>query len=195
MLADLIRDFDEFKTSSMSFPRYRAAPAGDTRRERPADPPHPALARIRRQLYDLKDELQISLVFLTRLQHEVPAGTLPDAPNAVRSLRDLVVAISTLVTNDSSDWLNRDLGQCTVPTITYHNFVNLDADILHDVKQHVEEFNTQLDVSSEPLFQKYSAAMIQNHQITSLNEGGQMYNLLSIISLLESVLMTEGAMF
>lgn len=189
----MFRDFDEFKTSSISFPRYQA-PAGETRKERPRQPPNPSVSRLRRELYDLKDELQITLVFLTRLQHEVPAGTLPDAPDALRSLRDLIVAISTILTNNGSDWLERDLGSSSNRTISHSIFINLDADILHDVKKHVQEFNTQLDVSSEPLFQQYSATMIQNHQITSLVEGGQMYNLLSIISLLESVLMAEGGM-
>ena len=190
----------------MSFPRYQAPrthvptyqappyqpPVVENRREPPRDPPNPSISRIRRELYALKDELQCTLVFLTRLQHEVPTGTLVDAPAAIRSLRDLIVVISTILTNNGTDWLDRDLGALQHRIIPYSLFVNLEPDVLHDVTEHLKEFYTQLDVNSEPLFQKYSAEMIQNHQITSLIEGGQMYNLQSIISLLDSMLMIEN---
>ncbi|CAM1504540.1 Fc.00g021310.m01.CDS01 [Cosmosporella sp. VM-42] len=181
-------DYNEFRTGSMNFPTYQAEDAQKkTRRE----PPSPAVSRIRRELYNLKDQLQDIILFFTDLVNSIPAQTLDGAPDALRSLVDLVETITTIVTNHGSEWIDFDLASPPKRIISFPDFLNLNPDILRDITMHLQEFHRQLDLSDEPVFRKYSREMIRNHQITSLTEGGQLYNLISTIELVESMLMAN----
>lgn len=131
------------------------------------------------------------LYFLTNLQHEAPEKAIIEVPDALRSLRDLIEAVTTILTNDGSDWIEAGLPSSNARTISYHQFISLSPDVLSDICQHLQDIHEQVDVSDEPLFTGYSETMILNHKIVTLNEGGQMFNLLSIISLLDSMVMAR----
>ena len=173
----------------MSFPTYQVEGSETNPRRQP---PTPAVSRIRRELYSLKDQLQEIILFLTDLINSIQPQTLDGAPEALRSLVDLVESITVIVTNHGSEWIESDLASPPKRIISFPDFVNLSPDIIHDITMHLEEFHRQLDLSDEPVFQKYSREMIRNHQITSLTEAGQLHNLVSTLSLVESMLVANA---
>ncbi|KAF7550232.1 hypothetical protein G7Z17_g5874 [Cylindrodendrum hubeiense] len=153
------------------------------------EPPHPDITRLRRELYSLKDQVRRSSVFLNLLCNTSPQPAIPGAPAVIQCLDGIVEAISTILTNHASDWIESDLDSRSKQFIPYHEFVALDPDVIHDVTGHLEELQDQLDVGEEQLVGTHTAEMIRNHQLVLLTECGQMAELASIADLLESLIL------
>ncbi|KAI5459070.1 hypothetical protein BGZ63DRAFT_406386 [Mariannaea sp. PMI_226] len=109
-------DFDEAQTRKMNIPnRAVGEHVFQPRRE----PPRPDISRIRSELYLLKD-------YLCQINNSMQNLCLPDlseAPNVVRRIRSLIDAITTMLTNNASEWLDSDMGQVNRKTITYDEFL------------------------------------------------------------------------
>ncbi|KAM5343413.1 hypothetical protein ACJ41O_011950 [Fusarium nematophilum] len=182
------RDFDEFRTKWMNFPQREV---GELQSQPRREPPHPAVCRIRRELYDLKDRIRMIAVFLSDMEAGSESLPLLEAtPPVVRSLENMVEAISTILTNNGTDWIAYDLASRPKKTISYPEFLTLDPDILHDITGHLQAFQQELDIGCEVSFRTYTQEMIRNHQLYLLLEGGQLQELSSTMEFLESLLMS-----
>ncbi|KAJ3522887.1 hypothetical protein NM208_g12673 [Fusarium decemcellulare] len=177
-------DYNEFCTQWMNFPKK---PVEEAQTQTHREPPHPTICRIRRALYDLKDRMQLVSNFLAQLHSSVPQPRITD-PSIVRSLDNIVGAISTILTNHASEWIDSDLTSVPHTVISYPQFLTLDPEILHDITMHLEKFQNELDIDSAQESYLYSPEMIRNHQDFMLLEGGQLQELRSIIEFLESLL-------
>ncbi|RSL52729.1 hypothetical protein CEP53_007996 [Fusarium sp. AF-6] len=186
-------DFDEFRTKWMNFPlketdkEVQTSPSRAPRRQ----PPHPAVCRIRRALYDLKDHIQMIVVFLSQLCNSHPTKGIID-PTVTRSLVDLSEAITTILTNHGSEWIESDTRSAPQGLISYAQFLELDPDVLHDINGHLDNFKEELDIEkSERVAALYTPEMIHNHQVFLLLEGGQLNELRSVIEFLWSILIKD----
>ncbi|KAM0289447.1 hypothetical protein ACHAO9_006100 [Fusarium lateritium] len=177
-------DFDEFKTRHMGFSPSRDV---QSRKSPRRQPPHPSVSRIRRELYDMKDRFVLINVFLSRLKN---AGPLPMSidPLLFKSLKCIVESISTLLTNNPSEWIDSDMAPSSPGIISYPQYLTLDPDVLHDITSHLQEFQDELDVEPGQIGSDYSPLMIRNHQEYLLFEGGKMDELCSVIEFTESLL-------
>ncbi|WAO94483.1 Hypothetical protein NCS54_01206900 [Fusarium falciforme] len=187
-------DFDEFRTKWMNFPLKETdkelQPPQSPRSSR-RQPPHPAVCRIRRALYDLKDHIQMIVVFLSKLCHSHPTPGIID-PTVTRSLVDLSEAITTILTNHGSEWIESDTRSTPQGLISYTQFLELDPDVLHDINGHLDNFKEELDIDkSERVASLYTPEMIHNHQVFLLLEGGQLNELRGVIELLWSILIKD----
>ncbi|KIL84977.1 hypothetical protein FAVG1_11847 [Fusarium avenaceum] len=177
-------DFDDFKTRHMGF-----SPAQDIQSPRNPrrQPPQPSVSRIRRELYDMKDRFVLINVLLSRLKNADPLPMSID-PLLFKSLKGIVESISTLLTNNPSEWIDSDMAPSSPGIISYPQYLTLDPDVLHDITSHLQEFQEELDI--EPGHDScYSPLMIRNHQECLLSEGGKMEELCSVIEFTESLLM------
>ncbi|KAF4994512.1 hypothetical protein FGRMN_5746 [Fusarium graminum] len=180
-------DFNEFKTQHMAFP---PAEHSDSTKQPRRQPPHPSVVRIRRELYDMKDQFVMINVFLSGLKNTYPSLKLID-PLIFKSLRYIVEVISTLLTNNPSEWIDSDMAFSSPGTISYPQFLTLDPDVLHDVTPHLQGFQEELDITSDQGNCYYSPEMIRNHQEVLLFEGGQLQELRSVIEFTESLLTSQ----
>ncbi|KAM0438470.1 hypothetical protein ACHAPT_001219 [Fusarium lateritium] len=182
-------DYDEFRTRWMNFP-YKETYTVPPRKPR-REPPHPAVCRIRRALYDLKDRIQMVVVFLSQLCNAHPMRDLIDT-SVTRSLVDLSEAITMILTNHGSEWIESETALTSQRLISYHQFLQLDPDILQEINGHLENFQEELDVQkSDRVASLYTPEMIFNHQVILLREGGHLNELRGIIEFLWSILIKD----
>ncbi|KAF4454835.1 hypothetical protein F53441_2705 [Fusarium austroafricanum] len=181
-------DFDEFRTQHMAF---QAATSNQDYREPHRQPPHPKVRRIRQELYDLKDRFVLINVFLSRLKDSHPSPKVTD-PEVFKSLKRVVEAISTVLTNNPSEWIDSDSAPSTPGAMSYPQFITLDPDVLHDVTSHLKGYQEELDIDPHQDGGSYSDEMIRNHQEFLLLEGGQLEELRSVINFTESMLMMQN---
>ncbi|KAH7001064.1 hypothetical protein EDB80DRAFT_721404 [Ilyonectria destructans] len=179
-------DFDESQTRWMSMP-LRDVDRIETRPRR--ELPHPDVTRIRHELYSLKDQVRRSSVFLSTLYNTAPQPPIPEAPAVVKRLDGLVEGISTILTNNASEWIESELTEGSQKVIPYHEFIALDPDIIHDVGGHLEELQDQLGADGEELIGNHTEGMIRKHQAVLLTQCGQLDELVSIVELLESLIL------
>ncbi|KAH8734306.1 hypothetical protein BGZ61DRAFT_527664 [Ilyonectria robusta] len=179
-------DFDESQT------RWMSMPLKDVDREtRPRrDLPHPDVTRIRRELYQLKDQVRRSSVFLSTLYNTATQPPILEAPAVIKRLDGLIEGISTILTNNASEWIESELTEESQKVIPYHEFVALDPDVIHDVSGHLEELQDQLGVDGEESG-NYTEGMIRKHQAVLLTQCGQLDELVSIVELLESLILAR----
>ncbi|KAM0342039.1 hypothetical protein ACHAPU_009767 [Fusarium lateritium] len=180
-------DFNEFRTQHMAFPPVENAKSPKQPRRQP---PHPSVSRIRRELYDMKDRFVMINVFLSTLENAPLSPKLTD-PLIFKSLQHIVEAISALLTNNPSEWIDSDMTPSFPGAISYPQFLTLDPDVLHDITSHLQGFQEELDIKPDQGDCYYSPQMIRNHQEVLLVEGGQLQELRSIIEFTESLLTTE----
>lgn len=150
-------------------------------------PPQPSVSRIRRELYDMKDRFVLINVFLSRLKNADPLPMSID-PLLFKSLKCIVESISTLLTNNPSEWIDSDMAPSSPGIISYPQYLTLDPDVLHDITSHLQEFQEELDIEPGQVGSGYSPLMIRNHQEYLLCEGGKMEELCSVIEFTESLL-------
>ncbi|KAK7418153.1 hypothetical protein QQX98_004128 [Neonectria punicea] len=184
-------DFDESQAKWMTMPAEDVEQSQTQTRFR-QEPPHPDVSRIRRELYAMKDQVRRTSAFLNVLYQTAPLAPLPDAPLVIGCLDRIAEAISTILTNHASEWIESGLASTSRRVIPYHEFVALDPDILHDVTGHLQELQDQLDVAEDQLVGDYSAEMIRNHHIVLLTECGQMAELVSIADLMQSLILSSA---
>ncbi|KAM0549478.1 hypothetical protein ACHAPJ_009464 [Fusarium lateritium] len=177
-------DFDEFQTQHMGFPKAQPTQA---RRESHREPPHPAVSRIRRELYALKDRIVMISVFLSRLKNAQPEPKLIE-PQIFKSLIGIVETISTVLTNNPSDWIDSSTAASSQGTMSYLQFLGLDPEILHDVTSTLHAFQDELDIKTDQDAFNYTPEMIRNHQEYLLFEGGQLQELRGMIEFTEALL-------
>lgn len=131
------------------------------------------------------------VVFLSQLCNSHPTPGIID-PSVTRSLVDLSEAITTILTNHGSEWIESDTRSTAQGLITYVQFLELDPDILHDINGHLDHFKEELDIEkSERVASLYTPEMIHNHQVFLLLEGGQLNELRSVIEFLWSILIKD----
>ncbi|KAF4943881.1 hypothetical protein FGADI_13097 [Fusarium gaditjirri] len=183
-------DFDEFRTRHMGFPP--AAPP-DRPHKKPYQPPNPKVRQIRDELYTMKDHFVMINVFLSRLKDSHPSPNLTD-PLIFKSLKRITTAISRVLTNNPSDWIESDMVSSSSKTMSYAQFLTLDPDVLSDISSHLQDFQDELGVDAKPGEDgcDFSQEMIYNHQEFMLLEGGQLQQLRSVIEFTETILMTQG---
>ncbi|KAF4981533.1 hypothetical protein FZEAL_2682 [Fusarium zealandicum] len=154
--------------------------------------PHPTIRRIRQELYNLKDRIRELWVLLVDMQ--IPDTSISPLFNVrvlLQSLGTVIEAISTILTNHGSEWIESDLADPPPKTISYTQFLKLDPDILHDVAGHLDKLRQELDIEDEALSRSYSREMIQAHQAFLLGEGGQQDKMQGTFDFLKSLLTNE----
>ncbi|KAI3581872.1 hypothetical protein IWW34DRAFT_729654 [Fusarium oxysporum f. sp. albedinis] len=183
-------DFDEFRTKHMGFP---SAALPDRPHKKPHQPPNPKVRQIRDELYAMKDHFVMINVFLSRLKDSHPSPNVTD-PLIFKSLKRITTAISNVLTNNPSDWIESDIGPSLSKTMSYAQFMTLDPDVLSDISSHLQDFQDELGVDAKPGEDgcDFSQEMIHNHQEFMLLEGGQLQQLRSVIEFTETILMTQG---
>lgn len=132
-------------------------------------------------------------VFLSRLKDSHPSPNVTD-PLIFKSLKRITTAISNVLTNNPSDWIESDIGPSSSKTMSYAQFMTLDPDVLSDISSHLQDFQDELGVDAKPGEDgcDFSQEMIHNHQEFMLLEGGQLQQLRSVIEFTETILMTQG---
>ncbi|KAF4340317.1 hypothetical protein FBEOM_5766, partial [Fusarium beomiforme] len=183
-------DFDEFRTKRLSFPTVPSLDRFHKTSRR--QPPDPKVSEIRDELYAMKDRFVMINVFLSRLKDTHPSPNVTD-PLIFRSLKRITQAISQVLTNNPSDWIESDMASPS-RNMSYAQFMTLDPDVLHDITSHLQDFQDELDFEVRPGEDgcDYSQEMIYNHQEFLLLEGGQLQELRSVIEFTESILMMQG---
>ncbi|KAK2676754.1 hypothetical protein RAB80_008940 [Fusarium oxysporum f. sp. vasinfectum] len=183
-------DFDEFRTKHMGFP---PAALPDRPHKKPYQPPNLKVRQIRDELYAMKDHFVMINVFLSRLKDSHPSPNVTD-PLIFKSLKRITTAISNVLTNNPSDWIESDIGSSSSKTMSYAQFMTLDPDVLSDISSHLQDFQDELGVDAKPGEDgcDFSQEMIHNHQEFMLLEGGQLQQLRSVIEFTETILMTQG---
>ncbi|KAH7156080.1 hypothetical protein EDB81DRAFT_647028 [Dactylonectria macrodidyma] len=184
-------DFDESQTRWMSMPPKETEnlnPTPSLKRSRP-DFPHPDITRIRRELYSLKDQVRRGHVFLTTIYETIPRPPLPEAPAVLETMDSIIEAISTILTNHASEWIESGYSTSRKIVIPYHEFVALDPDMIHDITGHLQELQDQLEVGEDQLVGQHSPEVVRNHQLVLLTECGQLGEIVSILDLLKSLLL------
>ncbi|KAH7122113.1 hypothetical protein B0J13DRAFT_566973 [Dactylonectria estremocensis] len=187
-------DFDESQTRWMCIPPKETEtqkPPPSLKRPRP-DLPHPDITRIRRELYSLKDQVRRSHVFLSTLYDTFPRPPLPEAPAVINTMNGIIEAISTILTNHASEWIESSYSPSPKTAIPYHEFVALDPDMLHDITGHLQELQDQLEVGEEQLIGTHSPEVLRNHQLVLLTECGHLGEIVSILDLLESLVLVRN---
>jgi hypothetical protein len=127
-------------------------------------------------------------VFLSRLKNADPLP-MSIEPLLFKSLKFIVESISTLLSNNPSEWIDSDMAPSSPGVISYPQYLTLDPDVLHDITSHLQEFQEELDIKPGQVGSDFSPLMIRNHQECLLFEGGKMNELCSIIEFTESLLM------
>ncbi|KAF9775956.1 hypothetical protein IL306_005908 [Fusarium sp. DS 682] len=182
-------DFDEFRTKHMGF--ATATPLDRHQKKLRHEAPDPKTSQIRDELYALKDRFVMINVFLSRLKDTHPSPNVTD-PLVFKSLKHITQAISRVLTNNPSEWIESDMASSS--NMSYAQFMTLDPDVLHDITSHLQDFQDELDFEARPGEDgcDYSQEMIHNHQEFLLLEGGQLQELRSVIEFTESILMMQG---
>ncbi|KAK7217700.1 hypothetical protein V2G26_005703 [Clonostachys chloroleuca] len=160
----------------------------------PNDPrqgPHPKIVGIRRELYEIKDEIHAILVLLETLFEQIPkAKRSEDADRAVEASQTLGSAIGTSLTNDSSDWTKAGPGsEGKSQNISYSSFANLSPEVLHELANHLRKFREDVDVHSRlPTQFRNNKKEMLDYQLFILIENEEFVKLLGILDLLKSML-------
>lgn len=153
--------------------------------------PQPDVARIRQELYLLKDQIRQMTALLSGLCLLAKTATaFVDGQETVRRLNNITQAISIILTNHASEWL-----ECGMPesrnTIAYDEFLKLDPEVLYDVANHINELYQELVVEDADMMDGCTPEMIRNHQTVMLMECGKLQELSSIADLLETWVITR----
>ncbi|KAI9170769.1 hypothetical protein HJFPF1_00240 [Paramyrothecium foliicola] len=195
LLPAIKSDFNLFNTRLMQFPvlQPRHGASSSTRRQ----PPNPAVARMRFQLYGLKDQIHAHYQLVKGLQSCYPPARMGDMTQALQLLATLSAAATTILTNNGSEWIQSDLdaresdGPKVLP---YADFVSLDADVLHDVAGHLKQMHHDLGLASVPPEEIcFSSKPLQNHQLHMLTNEGSMKKLIAILEFTKSILMPSAS--
>lgn len=128
----------------------------------------------------------ISTFLCTLCTHGFP--DLPGLATAIKALDGLFEIMSTILTNNGTEWIESESTPCQQRTISYPQFLELDPEVLKDVTLHLTEFHEELDLPEWPASDWFTPAMVRNHQVVCLTEGGQLQELLCAISFLEDLL-------
>lgn len=169
----------------------------------PCHPAPPAeIARIRQELYSLKDEIHhVYLVLDGIFKHVRTAERPEDADKVMESLQILSKVITTSLTNNGSEWIDSAIsdteagrvGPSRPQRMSYPAFASLSPDVLQDVTGHLGRFRVEIDVASEPwMHAGFSRRMVRNHQLVLLTECGQLSTLKATLDFLESMLLGES---
>lgn len=182
-------DFDEFRTKHMGFP---PAVAPDRPDKKPSQRPNPKVRQIRDELYAMKDHFVMINVFFSRLKNFSTWPNVAD-PLVFKSLKRIITAITKVLTNNPTDWIESDMGSSSTKTMSYAQFMTLDPDVLSHISSHLQDFQDELGVDAKPGEDgcDFSEKMIHNHQEFMLLEGGKLQQLRSVIEFTESILMTQ----
>ncbi|KAF5627405.1 hypothetical protein F52700_8330 [Fusarium sp. NRRL 52700] len=184
-------DFDEFRTKHMGFP---PAELPDRPHKEPYQPPpNPKLRQIRDELYAIKDHFVMISAFLSRIKSSSALPNVAD-PLVFKALKRIITAISKVLTNNPTDWIESDMESSSTKTMSYAQFMTLDPDVLGHISSHLQDFQDELGVDAKPGEDgcDFSQEMIHYHQEFMLLEGGQLQQLCSVIEFTESILMTQG---
>ncbi|RGP75350.1 hypothetical protein FLONG3_5740 [Fusarium longipes] len=176
-------DFDEFRTTNMTFPPATTDPSQKTGRH---SPPRPSTSRIRQELYALKDSLASLSAFLTQLKSDPCFDYHMDAA-VTRSAESIVEAITKTLTNNPSEWIDSMLSE--PGELSYAQFQALDAEILHDVTSHVKACQEELDIVPEEDRAMYSREMIRECQLDLLRHGEKLDEIKSLIEFVKQLLL------
>ncbi|KAH6887695.1 hypothetical protein B0T10DRAFT_549665 [Thelonectria olida] len=178
-------DFDEAQTRRMHIP---TAPVGEHNSEPRREAPHPDVASIRRELYSLKDQLRQIMALLSGLPLGMMSSTVLNSQTVLTRFEDITEAISTIVTNHASEWLECGMRSgVTRSTIAYDEFLALDPETLCGITGHISELYQGLLVDDPETLATCTPDMIRNHQAVLLTECGQLQELDFVAELLESL--------
>ncbi|KAF4943196.1 hypothetical protein FSARC_14990 [Fusarium sarcochroum] len=125
--------------------------------------------------------------FLSRLKNAQPEPKLINN-QIFKSMIGIVETISTVLTNNPSDWIDSSTTASSPGTMSYLQFLALDPEILHDLTSTLHAFQDELDIKADQDAFNYTAEMIRNHQEYLLFEGGQLQELQSMIEFTEALL-------
>ncbi|CAG7562612.1 unnamed protein product [Fusarium equiseti] len=178
-------DFNEFRTKHMGFP---PATVDSFPNETRHPPPNPTISRIRNELYTLKDHLIKMCHFLRRLKNS------PEFPEKIDdeildSTVSVVQAIAKILTNNPSEWIDSDT-TCS-ESMTYAQFVMLDAEILYDIASHVKMYLDELDDESWEDKGSYSLQVTRNHQAGLLIHAGMLNQIKETVGFTKSLLFVD----
>lgn len=181
----------------MTFPTLNLLP-GEASSSARRQAPYPAVARMRRQLYDLKDQIDAHHTILKDLRKTCPLAHKHDMNRALKSLTTVSAAITTILTNNASEWMESDLASGGTSDgyklLPYADFVALDADVIHDVAGHLKQMQEGLGLSSVPLEEIcFTTTPLRNHQLHVLLSDGSIKELLAILDFTQSLLMPNTA--
>lgn len=180
-------DFDQFRTKYMNFPQESSQNINHGQRR---EMPNPLISSIRKALYTLRDETNAILDLIVEI-HSVDLKSVisTDAPALMNSLSNLHEAITLIVTNNASEWIESD-SSTSRKILPYPALASLSPDVLIVVTKNLSQIREELDIAADPMMRvQTTSQMIYNHQIAVLTEGGQMQELVSTASFLESLLM------
>ena len=96
---------------------------------------------LRRGLYSLKDELQRCIELLTKAIDELQPSQKALASDVTKSYQSISQAISVLLSNDGSDWIESGIAG----GLTYAEFLELDADCIRDFTLQLERMVDDID--------------------------------------------------
>lgn len=184
-------DYGEFKTKHMNLSPSEDPRTGRHRR----DTVDPTVSALREELYAMRDEVQQILDLLVTIHGvELLSPIAADAQAIIPRLSSLMEAIVLILTNNYSEWLESDLSTRR-KILPYPAFRSLSPGVLQDVNEHLKQIREELDVEGGGDFRRTATSqMIYNHQITLLTVGGQMEEIQSTVSFLESLLVPSPSM-
>lgn len=171
----------------MSIPTS-AAPIPGRRRTGGVDP---TISKLRTAFYGMRDEIQKVLDLIVTIHtSNLTSSIAKDAPATIKSLSNLRDAIMLILTNNPTEWIESDLNDKR-KILSYPAFIALSPEVLHDVTCGLEQVRGDLDVEADKDTPQH---MIYRHQIVLLTEGGQLQEIQSTASFLESLLIpgSEG---
>ncbi|KAK8059016.1 hypothetical protein PG994_009464 [Apiospora phragmitis] len=145
-------DYDEFHAANLHMAPTNGSPAAGQYETHWGPGNDASVSRLRRELYDLKDEIDSSQSeFSALVQRQAAAVDLETLQSLARSYALIKAGLGTMLSNHASEWLDYSMAG----GITYHEFCQLNPDTIRSLILQLRDVRNSLDSERRSLMARY----------------------------------------